>query len=88
MGCGAILCIPSFINTGFVIQKLLGGGRFAYTSTQHGDLMSLLILYQNKDSRLKSNTTEVTLMRLQFALLRLEYDHHKTVYKIAILLRV
>jgi hypothetical protein len=49
--------IPSFIKTDSPIQKLIGGGgytdRHTHTYRQQGDLISLLLFYQNKESRLK-----------------------------------
>jgi hypothetical protein len=44
----AMIYIPSFIKIGSGIQKLLGG-----IHRQHGDLISLLLSFQNKESRLK-----------------------------------
>jgi hypothetical protein len=38
MGAGAMIYIPSFINFGSGIQKLIGG----FTDAQHGDRISLL----------------------------------------------
>jgi hypothetical protein len=49
MASGGMTYIPSFINTGSGIQKLLGGG-----GTQQGDLISLHLFFQNKESRLKT----------------------------------
>jgi hypothetical protein len=40
--------IPSFIKIGCDIQKLIGG-----IHRQHGNLISLLLYFQNKESRLK-----------------------------------
>jgi hypothetical protein len=48
MGSGAMMYIPSFIKTGSSIQR--GGG---IPGTQHGECNSLLLLFQNKESRLK-----------------------------------
>jgi hypothetical protein len=50
MGSGTIIYIPSFINIDSGIQKLIGRD----THRQQGDLISLLLFFQNKESRLKS----------------------------------
>jgi hypothetical protein len=44
MGSGVMICIPSLMKIGSGIQKLMGG----YTDTQEGDLISLLLFFQNK----------------------------------------
>jgi hypothetical protein len=54
MGSGAVKYIPSFIKTGSDIQKFIGGEEF--TDTLHGDLISLLLFFQNKENRLKINS--------------------------------
>jgi hypothetical protein len=46
MDSGVTICIPSFIKIVSGIQKLR-------RHRQHGDLISLLIIFQNKESRLK-----------------------------------
>jgi hypothetical protein len=51
MGSDAMIYIPSFIKIFSAIQKLRGGG----VHRQHGDLISLLLFFQNKESRLKRN---------------------------------
>jgi hypothetical protein len=50
-GSGAIIFIPSFVDTGSAIQKLATGGTKTYG--QHGDHISLLLYFQNKQSRQK-----------------------------------
>jgi hypothetical protein len=50
MGSGAM--IPSSINIASGIRKLIGGN--TQTHRQHGDIISLLLFFQNKESRLKS----------------------------------
>jgi hypothetical protein len=50
MDSGAMLYMPSFVNTGSGIEKLVGVG---YTDTQNGQLISLVLFFQNKESRLK-----------------------------------
>jgi hypothetical protein len=53
--CGMIY-IPSFIKIGSGIQKSLGGGhiyRHTETHRQKGDIISLLLFLQGKESRLK-----------------------------------
>jgi hypothetical protein len=49
MGSVAIIYILSFIKIGSVIRKLMGGA-----NRQHSDCMYLLLLFQNKESRLKT----------------------------------
>jgi hypothetical protein len=44
MGSAAMIYIPGFIMFGWGIQKLIGGD----SDTQHGDLISLLLFFQNK----------------------------------------
>jgi hypothetical protein len=48
MGSGAMIHIPSFIKIGSGIQKLIGG-----IHRQQRDLISLLLFFQNKESRVK-----------------------------------
>jgi hypothetical protein len=40
MGSGVLIYIPSFINIGSIIEKLIGSG----DNSQHGDRISLLFL--------------------------------------------
>jgi hypothetical protein len=54
MGLGAMIYIPRFITIGSGIQKMITGDTF--THRQHGDLLSLLLFFQNKESRLKSTS--------------------------------
>jgi hypothetical protein len=49
MGSPDMIHIPSFIKIGSGIQTLIGG----YSHRQHGDTMSLLLFFLNKESRLK-----------------------------------
>jgi hypothetical protein len=49
MGSGAMTYIPSFMNSGSGIKKLMGEEK--YTDTQAGDRISLLLFLQNKESR-------------------------------------
>jgi hypothetical protein len=64
MGSGAITYIPSLIKTGSDIQKFIGGEEF--TDTQHDDLISLLLFFQNKENRLKINSrSSITMDRKQ-----------------------
>jgi hypothetical protein len=44
IGASAMMCIPSFIKIGLIVQKLMGEGRF--TDSQRGNLISLLF-FQN-----------------------------------------
>jgi hypothetical protein len=61
MGPGAMICVPSFIQTGSGIQKQIGGGARIHRHTdilthrQHGDCISLLSGFQNKESGLETN---------------------------------
>jgi hypothetical protein len=48
MGAGVMTYIPSFMKIGSGIQKLTGG-----IHRQHGDIISLLIFFQNKESRVR-----------------------------------
>jgi hypothetical protein len=50
MGSGAMIRMSDLIKTGSGIQRLRRGG---YKGTEHGDLVSLLFVFQNKGSRLK-----------------------------------
>jgi hypothetical protein len=54
MGSGAVIYVPSFINIGSGIQKLMGGG----IHRQHGDRISLLLFFKNKESGLKLSLKE------------------------------
>jgi hypothetical protein len=47
MGSGVMMCMPSFIMIGSSIQKV-----DMWIHRQHGDLISLLLFIQNKESRL------------------------------------
>jgi hypothetical protein len=49
MGSGAVIYVPSLIKIGLGIQKLIRG-----IHRQQGDLISLILFFQNKESRLKS----------------------------------
>jgi hypothetical protein len=50
MGSGAMIYITNFIKTGSGIQKLIGED--SQTHRRHGDRISLLSFFQNKESRL------------------------------------
>jgi hypothetical protein len=52
MGSGAMVYIISFIKIGSSIQRLIEGD--SQTHRQHGDLISLLLFFQNKENALKS----------------------------------
>jgi hypothetical protein len=47
---GAMIYVPSFIKISSGIQKFTGRGH-----RQHGDLISLLLFFQNKESRIEIN---------------------------------
>jgi hypothetical protein len=51
MGSGVMIYIRSYINIGSDVQKLIG--RNTKTHRQRGDLINLLLFFQNKESRLK-----------------------------------
>jgi hypothetical protein len=51
MGSGVMTYTPTSIKIGFGIQKLLGG---IQTHAQQGDHISLHLLFQNKERRLKT----------------------------------
>jgi hypothetical protein len=54
MGSDAMIYMRSFIKIGSGIKKLLGGGIHIQKQThrQQGDLISLLLFFQHKESRL------------------------------------
>jgi hypothetical protein len=54
MGSGAMIYIPSFIKVGSAIQMLIR--RDSQTHRQHGERISLLSPFQNKESRLKTDS--------------------------------
>jgi hypothetical protein len=56
MGSGAVIYVPSFIKIGSGIQKLMSGD--TQTHTQQRDLISLHLLFQNKESMLKMGRDE------------------------------
>jgi hypothetical protein len=51
MGSGAMIYASSFIEIGSGVQKLIRG---YIDHRQHGDRISLFLLFQNKESRLKT----------------------------------
>jgi hypothetical protein len=53
MGSGAVIYVPTFIKTGSGIQKVIGK-KDSQTQRQHGDRISLLLFFQNRERRLKS----------------------------------
>jgi hypothetical protein len=53
MGSSAMIYILSFTKIGSGIQKLTV--RDSQTHRQHGDLISLFLFFQNKESRLKND---------------------------------
>jgi hypothetical protein len=52
MGSGTMIYIPSFINIGSDIQKLIGGDSQA--QRQYGDLISLLLFFQTMERGVKN----------------------------------
>jgi hypothetical protein len=56
MGSGAMIYVPSFITIGSGIRKLMGeGGGHTQPHKQDGDRTSLLLFFENKESKLKKN---------------------------------
>jgi hypothetical protein len=53
MGSGAVIYVPSFIKIGSGIQKLTGRDSQTHTHRQHGDVISPLLFFKNKESGLK-----------------------------------
>jgi hypothetical protein len=51
MGSGAMIYVPSFIQIGSGILRVIGG---IQTHREDGDHMILLLFFQNKESRLKN----------------------------------
>jgi hypothetical protein len=58
MGSGALIHTPNFIKIDSAVQKLIEGE--SQTHRQHGDLISLLLFFHNKESRLKIINVEIT----------------------------
>jgi hypothetical protein len=54
IGSCAMICIPSFIKIISTIQKLIRGD--TQTHRQHGDRVSLLSLFRDKESRLNTKS--------------------------------
>jgi hypothetical protein len=52
MGSGAMIYLPSYITVGSAIQKLIGATQ-THRHKLHGDRISLLLFFQNNESRLK-----------------------------------
>jgi hypothetical protein len=61
LGSGALIYIQSFTKIGSVIQKLTGDRHLdrcplpACTHTEQDDLISMLLFFQNKECKLKTN---------------------------------
>jgi hypothetical protein len=53
MDSGAKIYIQNFVKIGSAIQKFIGGD--TQTHRQHGDRISLLLFFQNKENRLKAD---------------------------------
>jgi hypothetical protein len=53
-----MIYIPSFIKIGSGIQKLTVGDTQTYG--QHGDLISLLLFFQHKESKLKQAKIDIS----------------------------
>jgi hypothetical protein len=48
MGSGAVIYVPSFIQIGSGVQKLIRGDTRTHTHGQQLDLISLLYFFQNR----------------------------------------
>jgi hypothetical protein len=74
MGSGALIYIPSFINIGSVIQKLIMGGggnsRDTVTQTAWRSHKPTFIFFQNKENRLK--TVKICLYLIKLMMYRLK----------------
>jgi hypothetical protein len=57
MGSGAMIYVPSFIETCSDIQKLMGED--TQTHRQDGDCISLLLFFQNKEGKAKKSNVTV-----------------------------
>jgi hypothetical protein len=54
MASGGMIYIPAFMKVDRVMQKLLGGTHIkTHTYRIQGNLISLLLFFQNRESRLK-----------------------------------
>jgi hypothetical protein len=62
MSSGALTYIPSFITIGSGIQKLIE--EVSQKHRQHGDLISLFILFENKKSRLTRSSSGLPLRNI------------------------
>jgi hypothetical protein len=68
MSSGTMTYVPNFINNPSGIQKLKEGGGHTYTDIQNGDVIKLLLFFQDKEGRLRAQLTENTL-RLTYTLI-------------------
>jgi hypothetical protein len=50
----ALIYVRSFIMISSVIKKLIGGDTHTDTHKQQGDLISLLLFFETKESRLET----------------------------------
>jgi hypothetical protein len=50
-----VIYVPNCIKIGSGIQKLIGGDTQTHTHKQQGDLISLFLFFQNKESRCELN---------------------------------
>jgi hypothetical protein len=76
MGSGAMIYTPGFIKIRSDIQKLMGGA-------QHGDLISLLLFFQNKEGRLKMDVKETGWEGVSWIHLALDRDRRRALVKSA-----
>jgi hypothetical protein len=51
MGTGAVIYILSFIKIDSGIKKMMVGAGYSQIHRQHGDRISLILFFQNKESR-------------------------------------
>jgi hypothetical protein len=69
IGLVAMIYIPSFIKDWYRHSEVEGGGAFINRHTRLGELISLLLFFQNKESRLKKKPHHAT-------------DSYSSIYKI------
>jgi hypothetical protein len=53
MGSDAMMYIPSFIKTALRIQKSI---EWIQRHAEHGDLISIILIFRNKESELKERS--------------------------------
>jgi hypothetical protein len=76
MGSGAMIYISSFIKIGSGIQKLIG-----VTHRQRGDRISLLLFFQNRESRLKIEFTLDKILKYKISWIQRMYRKKNTYFQ-------